>query len=201
MTLAKLSLLIFLYRIFKFHKKFSARPGHWVPSSYSGVSSSWYLCSLVDQQQRHGTWPNDSTPRLSSTPNHTFVTKYYDFCNIITDFAQENENHMRLRNRTSVSTLSPYKFIINGQLTPPSIAAIGIRRQYILYTASQATDPSWQVVVTRVWMTIEVDLAISCACLPTLQPLFSRICPSLANIIPSAIRSKFSGNSAIERAP
>ncbi len=50
-------------------------------------------------------------------------------------------------------------------------------------------------------MTTEVNLAIIYASLPTLQPLFSRICPSLAILIPSEIRSKFSGNSAMERAP
>ncbi|KAF6235492.1 hypothetical protein HO173_006175 [Letharia columbiana] len=78
------------------------------------------------------------------------------------------------------------------------IAAIAIKRQYILYTSPDAAGPSWDIVQIKDWITIEVNLAIICGCLPGLQPLFRKI-PLLIPFLPFHLRSKFSGgHSAME---
>lgn len=87
-----------------------------------------------------------------------------------------------------------------NSLIKNSIAAIAIVRQYILYTAPDAADPSWDIIQIKIWMTIEVNLAIICGCLPVLQPLFRKI-PLLVAVLPSHLRSMLSGGrSAMEHA-
>ncbi|EMD66873.1 hypothetical protein COCSADRAFT_135290 [Bipolaris sorokiniana ND90Pr] len=63
------------------------------------------------------------------------------------------------------------------------ICIVSILRLHSLYLATITTDPSWENVGVANWSSVELNTAISCACLPTLRPLIVRFLPSL---IPSS---------------
>jgi hypothetical protein len=59
------------------------------------------------------------------------------------------------------------------------ICIVSILRLHSLYLATITTDPSWENVGVANWSAVELNTAISCACLPTLRPLIARFFPSL----------------------
>ncbi|MCJ1459519.1 hypothetical protein MMC28_009898 [Mycoblastus sanguinarius] len=137
-------------------------------------------------------------PKTVCYPESYEVINVYGFCNIVTDF---------------MLLLMPMPLVAGLQMartkkigvalvfaTGALICAIAIVRQYILLATSQTTDPSWQIIASKIWMSIEVNLAIICGCLPVLQPLFRKT-SFLARFLLSSIRSKFSNHSAKENAP
>lgn len=50
---------------------------------------------------------------------------------------------------------------------------ISILRLYSLRVAADTTDPNWDYVDAAMWSVAEVNVAVFCACLPTLKPLIS----------------------------
>ncbi|KAH6983587.1 hypothetical protein BKA56DRAFT_349522 [Ilyonectria sp. MPI-CAGE-AT-0026] len=50
---------------------------------------------------------------------------------------------------------------------------ISILRLYSLKIAANTTDPNWDYVDAAMWSVAEVNVAVFCACLPTLKPLLS----------------------------
>ena len=68
-----------------------------------------------------------------------------------------------------------------------------------MFTQPQAADPSWQLVPSQMWMILEANLSIVCACLPVLTPL-ARKASVLARFLPEYIRDKISSPSEMEKA-
>ncbi|KAI4221799.1 MAG: hypothetical protein L6R36_006633 [Xanthoria steineri] len=197
-TLAKASLLLFLYRIFHVDRRF--RIAAWVVGGMLGiwatvtvflaifacrpVKASWNLKLRMD-------------PKTKCEPKSWDVENIYGFCNIITDFALIImplplvwRMQMDRKKKIGVALVFASGVFIFG---------VAIARQYHLYNPSGHGDPSRSIVETKIWMALEVNLAIIIACLPALTPLFKRV-PLLASLIPS-IRSKFSQASAMQRRP
>ena len=54
-------------------------------------------------------------------------------------------------------------------------------------------DPSWDVVVIELWSTIELTVAICCACLLTMRPLLKHVIPSFVSTAMSKRSSRRSG--------
>lgn len=198
-TLAKVSLLVFLYRIFHVDKGF--RITAWVTGAILGiwattavllaifacrpVKASWNLSLLMD-------------PKTKCNPKAYNTENVYGFCNVITDF---------------VLMVMPIPLVWNMQLgsqrkigivlvfaTGAFICAVAIVRQYIAYNSGSGSDPSWGIIDIKIWMALEVNIAIIVACLPALTPLLRRM-PILKNFIPSSLRFKSSHASAMQRAP
>lgn len=57
-----------------------------------------------------------------------------------------------------------------------TVAISVIRIKFI----GQQEDPTWDNIESSGWSIGELSSALTCACLPTLRPLFSRFFPSLA---------------------
>ena len=74
--------------------------------------------------------------------------------------------------------------------TGTAVLAMSIARQAVLYGSLNGLyrDITWSAALTHILFTLELNIAIICGCLPTLQPLFRRFSIPM----PSAIRSAFS---------
>ena len=82
------------------------------------------------------------------------------------------------------------------------LSAISIVRLCILYQNPATVDPTWNVVTTKIWLAIELNLAIICGCLPALQPLFRQLPRFMTNYLPISVRTRFSShNVASEPVP
>ncbi|CAD6590416.1 MAG: hypothetical protein ASARMPREDX12_004355 [Alectoria sarmentosa] len=197
-TIAKFAILIFLYRIFKVSSKF--RYTSWAVGAIMAV---WALitvllvCFSCKPLAASFNYKLRFAPTTVRKPESYDVENIFGFCNIFVDFMLLLMPmpllwmlHMTRAKKVGVSVI-----FANGAV----IAAIAIVRQYILYTSPDAADPSWDIVQIKIWMTIEVNLAIICGCLPVLQPLFRKL-PLLPPFLPSHLRSRFTGgHSAMEQ--
>ena len=69
--------------------------------------------------------------------------------------------------------------------TGAAVVAMSVARQLVLYKSLNGLDKdiTWSAVLTHILFTLELNIAIICGCLPTMQPLFRRFG------IPSAFRS------------
>ncbi|EKJ72764.1 hypothetical protein NXS19_012867 [Fusarium pseudograminearum] len=56
---------------------------------------------------------------------------------------------------------------------------ISIYRIQTLRTAASTEDPNWDNVDAAIWSFLEITIAITAACLPTLRPLVSRLLPRM----------------------
>ncbi|KAK6858455.1 hypothetical protein PG995_006154 [Apiospora arundinis] len=79
-------------------------------------------------------------------------------------------------------------FCFGGFVIIASVIRLIVIKQYVT-----ATDPSKPVVLVALWSGIEINISITCACLATLRPLFSRLFPRL---LPSAYSGKSSPSAA-----
>ncbi|KAL9602882.1 MAG: hypothetical protein Q9219_001578 [cf. Caloplaca sp. 3 TL-2023] len=198
-TFAKLSLLLFLYRIFHVDKRF--RIAAWVTGGILSVwatvavllaifacrpvAASWNLKLMMDPNTR-------CEPKAYNTEN------VYGFCNVITDVVliimpMPLVWHMQMDRKKKLGILLVFA-------TGAFVCAVAIVRQYFAYNPSPSPDISHEILEIKMWMALEVNIAIIVACLPALTPLFKRI-PVLASLIPSSSRSRFSHASAMQRAP
>ncbi|KAL8799503.1 MAG: hypothetical protein Q9182_005841 [Xanthomendoza sp. 2 TL-2023] len=197
-TLAKISLLLFLYRIFHVDKRF--RIASWIVGAVlviwstvtlfltifacRPVKASWNLKLMMD-------------PKTTCHPKAWDVANIYGFCNIITDFALIVmplpliwRMQMNRKKKVGIAVVFASGFFI---------LAVAIVRSYILYNPTGIGDPTWSIIATKIWMSLEVNLAIMIACLPALTPLFKRV-PLVASLLPS-LRSRLSHASDMQRRP
>ncbi|KAL9001624.1 MAG: hypothetical protein Q9188_005403 [Gyalolechia gomerana] len=195
-ALAKVSLLLFLYRVFRVDGKF--RIAAWTIGiilvvwsvvsfllcvfSCRPIKASWNVKLLLDPK----------THCYPKTPN---VINYHGFCNIITDFAllllplpMVWKLQMNQKKKIGVGVVLA---------TGIFICAISIVRQHILWTTDKAGD-NWEVTKNKVWMSLEFSMSIVIACLPALAPLLKHY-KMLASLIPSSIRSKFPSHSGVSK--
>ncbi|KAL8777881.1 MAG: hypothetical protein Q9213_007673 [Squamulea squamosa] len=156
-------------------------------------------------------------PKTKCNPKSYDTENVYGFCNIVTDFALIImpipllwKMHMNFQKKIGVAavfatgTLYVLLSWLEGDqfrlIDIHSVFAVAIVRQYIAYNSGASGDMSWGIIDIKIWMAIEVNIAIIVACLPALTPLFKRI-PLLTSLIPSSVRSKFSHASAMQRNP
>ena len=67
-----------------------------------------------------------------------------------------------------------------------SACIVSAIRLYSLYNvAVRSTDTTWGNVGAAIWSSIEVNVGIICACLPTMKALVSRALPRLLHSTPS----------------
>ncbi|KAF3079474.1 hypothetical protein TWF103_004801 [Orbilia oligospora] len=59
------------------------------------------------------------------------------------------------------------------------VCAVSILRLHALIVLESSQDPTWDQAATTCWSSIELNIAIICASLPTLRPVIRRIFPSL----------------------
>ncbi|KAI4231901.1 MAG: hypothetical protein LQ352_008377, partial [Teloschistes flavicans] len=198
-TAAKLSLLLFLYRIFHVDRKF--RIAAWITGA---VLVLWSLITILlaifSCRPIKASWDLKvrMDPKTVCYPKAYDVENIYGFCNVITDVVLIVmpiplvwKMQVNLKKKLGVAMVFA---------TGAFVCAVAIVRQYIAYNSGEGTDPSWGIIPIKIWMAIEVNIAIIVACLPAISPLFKRI-PLLASLIPSSIRSRFSHSSAMQRAP
>ncbi|KAF3171388.1 hypothetical protein TWF225_010567 [Orbilia oligospora] len=59
------------------------------------------------------------------------------------------------------------------------VCVVSILRLHALIVLESSQDPTWDQAATTCWSSIELNIAIICASLPTLRPVIRRIFPSL----------------------
>ncbi|KAH9904899.1 hypothetical protein F4778DRAFT_49556 [Xylariomycetidae sp. FL2044] len=62
-------------------------------------------------------------------------------------------------------------------------------RIVVIHDLPFAPDQSTSAIHLATWSNVEANLAIICACLPALRPVFSRICPKLQQLLSTAASS------------
>ncbi|KAI4095841.1 MAG: hypothetical protein LQ344_001395 [Seirophora lacunosa] len=189
---AKISLLLFLYRIFRVNFKF--RIASWVIGVVLVVwSMVSFLLKIFSCHPVKANWDFlvYIDPKTHCYPKSYDVTNMQGFCNIITDFGllllpvpMLWRLQMNLKKKLGIA------FVFSTGL---SICVIAIVRQYILYNTDKAGDSS-DATRIKIWMSLEFSLSIVVACLPVLTPFFKRY-RVLVSFVPSSIRSRFSSRS------
>ncbi|KAL9577120.1 MAG: hypothetical protein Q9212_006576 [Teloschistes hypoglaucus] len=196
---AKISLLLFLYRIFHIDKRF--RIAAWITGA---VLVLWSLITILlaifSCKPIRASWDLKvrMDPKTVCYPKAYDVENIYGFCNVITDVVLI-ALPIPLVWKMQVSRKKKFA-VAMVFATGAFVCAVAIVRQYIAYNSGKTKDLSRGIIPIKIWMALEVNVAIIVACLPALSPLFKRI-PLLASLIPSSVRSKFSHASAMERAP
>ncbi|KAL8992694.1 MAG: hypothetical protein Q9169_006908 [Polycauliona sp. 2 TL-2023] len=198
MTLAKASLLIFLYRIFHVDRWF--RIAAWILGAILAIwSTVTVFLSIFACKPIRASWNFELMfdPETKCYPKSWDTKNIYGFCNILSDFALIVMPlplvwRMQMDRKKKIGLVLVFA---SGVF----ILGVAIARQYTLYNPAGHGDDNRDLVPTKIWMTIETNLAIIIACLPALTPLFKRI-PLLASLVPS-IRSRFSQASAMQRQP
>lgn len=164
--LAKVSLLLFLYRIF--HVDFKFRIASWI---IGFVVVVWSLVTLFLMIfSCHPVKANWDVALLADPKTHCYPKVYnviniHGYCNIITDFAllflplpMVKGLQMSLKKKFSVATIfatgalyvhqSPES--VDSTNTTNSICAIAIVRQYIVYNTNKAGD-NWVATRNTIW--------------------------------------------------
>ncbi|KAK6505891.1 hypothetical protein TWF481_007780 [Arthrobotrys musiformis] len=59
------------------------------------------------------------------------------------------------------------------------VCVVSILRLHALITLEPSQDPTWDQAATTCWSSIELNIAIICASLPTLRPVVGKVFPSL----------------------
>ncbi|KAI1215026.1 uncharacterized protein F4807DRAFT_18195 [Annulohypoxylon truncatum] len=84
------------------------------------------------------------------------------------------------------------KFALTGVFTVGAVVCVAsVMRLVSIYELDPTTDPSEGGVRLGLWSGIESNLAITCACLPTLRPVLARVFPRLL----SSAASRSAGSS------
>ncbi|KAL8677575.1 MAG: hypothetical protein Q9186_006009 [Xanthomendoza sp. 1 TL-2023] len=63
----------------------------------------------------------------------------------------------------------------------------------------QAVDATWNFINVSIWSALEPSMAVICACIPSIRPLFSVAARSLRNVNSSMSRNKLSTNNSKRR--
>ncbi|KAG7007457.1 hypothetical protein G7Y79_00009g025660 [Physcia stellaris] len=184
---AKVSLLLFLYRIFRVDRKF--RVVSWIIGAVVVIwtTVSFFLmvftCSPINATWNHKLRLDPKTH--CGKPQNVVI--YQGYCNIITDFCLLIlpiplvwNLQMNMRKKLGLAFVFATGIVI---------CIISIVRQYIIYHTNKDTD-DWVATRNIVWLSIEFSLSIIIACLPALTPLLKSM-SGLSNLIPSVIRSRF----------
>ncbi|KAL8798985.1 MAG: hypothetical protein Q9182_006230 [Xanthomendoza sp. 2 TL-2023] len=191
--LAKLSLLLFLYRIFRVERKF--RIAAWTLGT---ILVGWTVISfflmIFACRPLKASWDVmvQLDPKTKCKPAAYNTLNIQGICNILTDFGllflpipMVWKLQMSLKKKLGVAAVFA---------TGAFICAIAIVRQYIVWTTPKAGD-NWEATKNKIWMSIEFSMSIVVSCLPALAPLFKQF-SALASLVPSSIRSKFSSHSS-----
>jgi hypothetical protein len=76
-----------------------------------------------------------------------------------------------------------------------SVCLVSVLRTVWLGQLLYSTDPTWDFTTIANWSTVEINLAIVCACMPTLRPILARMFGPIVNrVFPSsqAVQTAFS---------
>ncbi|KAL8847068.1 MAG: hypothetical protein Q9221_007887 [Calogaya cf. arnoldii] len=209
--LAKLSLLVFLYRIFRVNRNF--RIATWAVGFMLVV---WSLVSLLlmifSCRPIKANWNVKLylDPTTRCYPKSYNILNIHGYCNVISDFAllflpipMLWKLQMTLKKKISLAAVFA---------TGLFICAVAIVRQYMVYNTPKAGD-NWEATRNKLWrmpiysllanylevprltfaVSIEFSLSICVACLPALAPFFKRF-PTLASFVLS-IRSRVTSHS------
>lgn len=182
MTLAKLSLLLFLYRIFSANKKF-----RWAAWTLGIIITLWALLTIFigifscHPLAASFNYKLRMDPSTVCSPESYLLENDFGFCNILADFMLLLMPmpllwtlHMKLAKKIGVFAIfatgmmyvnAAFPQINASTLNHGSICAIAILRQYMLFVSPDGADGSWDIVKIKIWMSVEVNLAIICACL------------------------------------
>ncbi|KAL8919435.1 MAG: hypothetical protein Q9208_006813 [Pyrenodesmia sp. 3 TL-2023] len=192
LTFAKLSLLIFLYRIFRVDRTY--RILSWILGAIliiwttvslllsifacKPIKASWVLSIMLD-------------PRTKCPIKAYDVNNIHGICNIITDFAL-----------LILPAPLVWKLHVSGKKklglavvfgTGIFICAVAIVRQYINYNTNKNGD-DYYLGKLRVWLSLEFSFSIIVASLPVITPLLKKA-SILTYWLPSALRSRLGASS------
>ncbi|KAL8965316.1 MAG: hypothetical protein Q9197_006570 [Variospora fuerteventurae] len=194
-TLAKFSLLAFLYRIFNVNLGF--RIASWTLAAVLGIWTSvtlllcLFACKPIGASWDINLYFEPGTRCNIRVPN---VTTIHGFCNVITDFAllllpvpMVWNLHVGAKKKFGLAAVFA---------TGVFICAVSIVRQYILYNTDKYGDGYYTTRV-MVWMDIEFSFSIIVATLPVLTPLFKKL-SILSTWLPT-LRSKITRSSNHKR--
>ncbi|KAL8935127.1 MAG: hypothetical protein Q9216_005577 [Gyalolechia sp. 2 TL-2023] len=172
-TFAKISLLLFLYRIFSVDRKF--RIASW---TIGVVLTLWSVISLLLKIFACRPVKASFDLHLYLLPSTVCpikayeITNWHGLCNILTDFAililpipMVWKLHVTARKKIGLAAVFA---------TGIFICTVGIVRQYILYNTEKNGDNYYSTRI-KVWMSLEFSFSIIVACLPTLTPLIKRL--------------------------
>ena len=184
--LAKLSVLLLCYRIFRSNNRFR-RACYFLFIIIAGYALGSLLTALFRCQPVGAAWssPAQGTARCLSLVKLQVIVGWF---NIITDVAL-----MVLPMPILWTLRMPWQKKVGVVVvfaTGAAVLAMSVARQGVLYENLNGLDKdiTWSAVVTHILFTLELHIAIICGCLPTMQPLFRRFTVAL----PSAFRSIFS---------
>ncbi|KAG8528432.1 uncharacterized protein KY384_007350 [Bacidia gigantensis] len=164
-TLIKISILLFYHRIFGVSRSF--RLANWI---VLGLVCAWCVAtSLVNIFQCipiKAAW--ERTIHDSSCINNNASLLGTAITNVLLDFAilvlpitPIWNLALTVRQKLTLTAI----FLLGG-----FIVAAAILRTWSILNLSQ-TDVTWSYARPLTWSAVEISIAITCACLPTLQPL------------------------------
>ncbi|KAI4089857.1 MAG: hypothetical protein LQ344_005116 [Seirophora lacunosa] len=189
-TLAKLSLLLFLYRIFGVNFKF--RVASWTIGAVLIIwtSVTLLLCIFACKPIR-ASWNIDlylqpSTECPIIVPN---VTNVHGFCNIITDFALL---FLPVPMVWNLHGTTKKKLGLAAVLATGVLCVFSLPSKTLPEYAQVTVDSICAVAIVRqtvVWMSIEFSFFIVVATLSVVTPLFKQL-PILSAWLPTLLRSK-----------
>lgn len=173
-TAAKLSLLLFLYRIFHVDKRF--RIAAWITG---GILVLWSLITILlaifSCRPIKASWDLKvrMDPKTVCYPKAYDVSNVYGFCNVITDVVLIVlpiplvwKMQVNLKKKLAVAMVfatgalyvpPQVKSLNKSELIlacPNSVCAVAIVRQYIAYNSSSGKDPSWGIIPIKIWSNI-----------------------------------------------
>lgn len=71
--------------------------------------------------------------------------------------------------------------MLTGFLSYHSVTVVSIVRLQSLVNFSNSSNPTWDNLLVSQWSTIEVNVGIICACMPTLRLILLKIFPALSS--------------------
>jgi hypothetical protein len=60
-----------------------------------------------------------------------------------------------------------------------SVTVVSIIRLQFLLTFANSANPTWDNLGVSIWSTVEINVGLMCACMPTLRLLLARIVPGM----------------------
>ncbi|KAL8665980.1 MAG: hypothetical protein Q9168_007585 [Polycauliona sp. 1 TL-2023] len=173
LTFAKLSLLLFLYRIFKIDTAF--RILSWILGAVLVIwtTVSLLLCIFACKPIKASFVLSIQLNPATKCPIKAYnVSNIHGYCNIISDFA------LLLMPAPMVWKLHVNKkkklglVVVFG--TGIFICVVSIVRQYINYHSNKNGD-DYYLGKLRVWLSLEFSFSIIVACLPVITPLLKNL--------------------------
>ncbi|KAK1951970.1 hypothetical protein LY78DRAFT_731711 [Colletotrichum sublineola] len=177
LTTVKFSTLLFYWRIF--NTRTSIRPRIWI---MFGIVSSWciavLLVSIFQCIPTNAFWDRYDPVNPMSPTEFTCgvdVNKFFNgnsIPNIITDALVVM---LPIPYVLSLQMRKPQKFALLGVFLLGTFVTIisMVRLKTILAVDLKSPDITWNFCDTIIWTNVEANIAIVCACLPSLKPLLS----------------------------